>query len=305
MQLKSLVVLASFAASALAHTHVWSVWVNGVDQGDGRNRYIRSPPNNNPVKDLRSSAMACNVNNRVVSNWVSVKAGDAFTFEWYHDARGDDIIDTSHKGPVQAFIAPASSNGSGNVWTKLFAEAYTGGSWAVDKLINARGKHTVYVPNVPAGDYLFRAEIAALHEADTLYSQNPVRGVQMYMSCVQVRVTTSGGDSLPAGNTFPGTYTDSTPGIRYNIYTIGANHNNYQYPGPAPWSGSPGGFIGAGSTPKPPAGPTGTTTSGGSAPTGGTVPLYGQCGGNGYTGPTVCAQGTCKVTNEWYSQCVP
>ncbi|GAB1517769.1 hypothetical protein RhiTH_000819 [Rhizoctonia solani] len=31
----------------------------------------------------------------------------------------------------------------------------------------------------------------------------------------------------------------------------------------------------------------------------GTVPLYGQCGGNGYTGPTVCAQGTCTYSNEW------
>ncbi|ELU44848.1 rhamnogalacturonase B [Rhizoctonia solani AG-1 IA] len=34
----------------------------------------------------------------------------------------------------------------------------------------------------------------------------------------------------------------------------------------------------------------------------GTVPLYGQCGGNGYTGPTVCAQGTCTYSNEWVQQ---
>ncbi|EAQ84081.1 hypothetical protein CHGG_10485 [Chaetomium globosum CBS 148.51] len=38
---------------------------------------------------------------------------------------------------------------------------------------------------------------------------------------------------------------------------------------------------------------------------GGTVALWGQCGGNGYSGPTGCAQGTCKVLNEWYSQCTP
>lgn len=36
----------------------------------------------------------------------------------------------------------------------------------------------------------------------------------------------------------------------------------------------------------------------------GGVPLYGQCGGRGYTGPTSCTQGTCKESNEWYSQCV-
>jgi len=33
--------------------------------------------------------------------------------------------------------------------------------------------------------------------------------------------------------------------------------------------------------------------------------LWGQCGGNGYSGPTTCAQGTCKKSNDWYSQCVP
>lgn len=35
-----------------------------------------------------------------------------------------------------------------------------------------------------------------------------------------------------------------------------------------------------------------------------TVSKWGQCGGKGWTGCTVCASGTtCKVTNEWYSQC--
>lgn len=55
--------LLSLISCAAAHTTVWGVLVNGVDQGDGRNIYIRSPPNNNPVKDLTSAAMACNVNN--------------------------------------------------------------------------------------------------------------------------------------------------------------------------------------------------------------------------------------------------
>lgn len=36
-----------------------------------------------------------------------------------------------------------------------------------------------------------------------------------------------------------------------------------------------------------------------------TVGLYGQCGGTGYTGCTVCASGsTCTVQNSYYSQCV-
>jgi cellulase len=42
MKFATLAVLASSLISAsLAHTTVWSVWVNDVDQGDGRNQYVR------------------------------------------------------------------------------------------------------------------------------------------------------------------------------------------------------------------------------------------------------------------------
>jgi cellulose 1,4-beta-cellobiosidase len=44
---------------------------------------------------------------------------------------------------------------------------------------------------------------------------------------------------------------------------------------------------------------TKTTSSMGAGQT-----LYGQCAGNGYTGPTNCLQGTCKYSNPWYSQCL-
>ncbi|KAH6892742.1 carbohydrate deacetylase [Coprinopsis sp. MPI-PUGE-AT-0042] len=33
---------------------------------------------------------------------------------------------------------------------------------------------------------------------------------------------------------------------------------------------------------------------------------WGQCGGQGWTGPTTCVSGyTCSVVNDWYHQCVP
>jgi len=35
-------------------------------------------------------------------------------------------------------------------------------------------------------------------------------------------------------------------------------------------------------------------------------PVYGQCGGNNWSGPTCCEDGsTCQTGNEWYSQCTP
>jgi len=48
-------------------------------------------------------------------------------------------------------------------------------------------------------------------------------------------------------------------------------------------------------------GGTTTTTSGGG---GNCAALYAQCGGQGYSGPTCCSQGTCKYSNQWYSQCL-
>ena len=37
----------------------------------------------------------------------------------------------------------------------------------------------------------------------------------------------------------------------------------------------------------------------------GQVPLFGQCGGIGYNGPTTCVSNTvCTKVNDWYSQCV-
>lgn len=49
-----------------------------------------------------------------------------------------------------------------------------------------------------------------------------------------------------------------------------------------------------------------TTTSSASSPTGTTVPVYGQCGGTGYTGSTTCASGSvCTYSSAYYSQCLP
>ncbi|KAJ5476853.1 hypothetical protein N7475_002582 [Penicillium sp. IBT 31633x] len=47
-----------------------------------------------------------------------------------------------------------------------------------------------------------------------------------------------------------------------------------------------------------------TTTTTASSGSGTGVPLYGQCGGSGWTGGKTCATGTCKYVNDWYSQCL-
>jgi hypothetical protein len=39
-------------------------------------------------------------------------------------------------------------------------------------------------------------------------------------------------------------------------------------------------------------------------PSGSCASLWAQCGGQGWTGPTCCSSGTCKFSNDWYSQCL-
>ncbi|KAI5811540.1 glycoside hydrolase family 61 protein [Peziza echinospora] len=231
----AIAVALGFAASVEAHTRVYGVFVNGNWQGDGGGVYVRQPPTNNPLKDVTQQSINCNVNNNPVSKYVEVKAGDKITFEWYHDYRGDDIIETSHKGPVMVWVAEASTNGNGAVWTKLAEDGLSNGQWAVDKLIQNKGKHDVTVPSwLAPGDYLFKAEIIALHEGETQWTGG-LRGAQLYPSCSQFRVT-SGGSTKPGQNfNFVGGYAQRDPGIVFDLYTK-PPPTTYPIPGPRPWN---------------------------------------------------------------------
>lgn len=76
-------IVATLVAEVSAHSNMWSIWVDGTDQGAGAGRYIRQPPTNSPVKSLSSSDIRCNVNGyNSVGTYVSVPAGDTVTTEW-------------------------------------------------------------------------------------------------------------------------------------------------------------------------------------------------------------------------------
>jgi hypothetical protein len=132
-----------------------------------------------------------------------------------------------------------------------------------------------------------RVEHIGIHESH-------VNHAQFYMECAQFKIEGSGGGSPSPLVKIPGMYKANDPGIAYNKWTN--NPAPYYMPGPAVWSGSGGSSGGGGS------GGGGNGGGGGSGGSG--APLWGQCGGIGWSGPTTCAQGTCKVTNEYYSQCV-
>lgn len=239
----------AMATTVSAHAQVFGVWVNGEDQGDGRNTYIRSPDSNSPVKDLASPDIVCNVNGgKAVSDFVSVAAGDAFTFEWYHDNRNDDIIDGSHQGPIITYIAEyTEGDGTGARWSKIDEAGYDGSEWAVAKLIANGGKHDLTIPeSLAAGKYIIRQEIIAHHESDTAFSENAARGAQFYPSCVQVEVTGSGSAVPDQDFDFNKGYTYQDPGIVFNLYS---DYTTYDIPGPEVWSASSGGNSPAPSSP--------------------------------------------------------
>jgi lytic cellulose monooxygenase (C1-hydroxylating) len=79
---------AAMVGSALGHAHVFGDWVDGTFQGAGAGTYIRQPPSNSPVKDLKSADLRCNVGGTsAVSGSVTVRAGSVVEPEWFHDNR--------------------------------------------------------------------------------------------------------------------------------------------------------------------------------------------------------------------------
>lgn len=204
-------------------------------------------------------------------------------------------------GPIIYYLAKvsdaASAGTTGLQWFKVAHEGLSNGKWAVDNMISNGGWHYFTMPScVAPGDYLMRAELIALHGAQTS------GGAQFYMECAQIRVTGSGTNTGSNLVSFPGAYRANDLGIQVNIYdNTGSPYmggKQYQIPGPAPLTCSGG--NGGGSTDttnpapvtNPPVDQAGQT-------------LWGQCGGLTWTGPTTCASGTCKVSSEHYSQCVP
>lgn len=261
----------AMASTVSGHALMYSAWVNGEDQGNGQSVYIRSPPDNGPVKDLSSPDLVCNVNGgKAAPEFVKAAAGDTLSFEWYHDNRNDDIIDGTHQGPIITYIAPyTEDDGTGAIWTKIQEAGYDGSEWAVDKLKANNGKIDFDLPSsLKAGKYLIRQEIIAHHESNDAYDTNPARGAQFYPSCVQVEVTGSGSAVPDQAFDFNKDYTYADKGIVFDLY---GSYTSYEIPGPAVWSGSGSGSDSGSSKPSasasaPAASAPAASTSAASAP---------------------------------------
>jgi cellulase len=309
------VTLASVLPLVSGHAIFQRVSINGADQGLLTG--VRAPNSNYPIQNVQAAEIACNSNFRqpVSSTILTIPAGARVGAQWQHLIGGpqgsndpDNPIAASHKGPIVVYLAKvsnaASSGTSGLSWFKIAEEGFNTGTqkWAVDTMISGGGWWNFNFPScIAPGQYLMRVEIIALHSASITGE------AQFYPACAQIQVTGSGTFTPSSTVSFPGAYNANDPGIKISIYGSGGQPNNggrsYPIPGPSvitcPSGNGNGGFT---TTTR---GNTQQTTTAGNNNGGSGAPLYGQCGGNGWTGPKTCAQGRCVANGDWYSQCVP
>ncbi|KAF3926494.1 Endoglucanase-4 [Arthrobotrys entomopaga] len=279
--------------------------------------YFRTNTNyNSPVTDLTSTDLRCNVGALTggSTSTLTVAAGTKLTV-------GLDVA-VYHDGPILFYMGRVPSgataqswDGSGVNWFKFDQRGpvFNGGQATWPYLTQT---YDVTIPaGIPAGQWLLRCEQIGIH------NPYPAGLPQFYVGCAQLQVT-GGGSCSPSYFSIPGHIQQDDPGITVNIYT---NFNSYSFPGPAVQSCPAGGggnnnnpttkatttavrtTLGTTTRTTTPGRTTAQTTTTRTTTTGvttGGASLYGQCGGQGWTGPTVCAQGSCKSVNPYYSQCL-
>ena len=123
-----------------------------------------------------------------------------------------------------------SDKASGDGWFKIWEDGLdmNTGKWCVDTLIENNGLLSVNLPSgLPAGEYLIRPELLALHNA-------PQGDPQFYHSCAQIFIEDGPDADLEIPKEFaasiPGYILADDPGLTYNIY--GSDLPDYPIPGP-------------------------------------------------------------------------
>ncbi|KAI1143137.1 glycoside hydrolase family 61 protein [Hypoxylon sp. FL0543] len=236
MRTTAALAISALAATAAGHATFQELWVNGEDEAS---TCARLPANNNPVVNVGSNDIRCNVGGtKAAGAKCSVPAGGTVTVEMHQQPNDRDCskeaLGGNHFGPVLVYMSKvedaASADGSSS-WFKIFEDGYDPATktWANDKLNKGCGKQDVKIPSdIAPGDYLLRAETIALHTA------SQANGAQFYMTCYQITVT-GGGSANPTGVKFPGAYSANDPGIKVDIW--GNSFTEYKIPGPPVYEG--------------------------------------------------------------------
>ncbi|KAK7757428.1 hypothetical protein SLS62_000442 [Diatrype stigma] len=217
---------ASFLASAAittvsAHQNFHQFWVNDVSPGYQVG--IRMPPSNNPVTDVTSNDIICNVDGTDGTGveTVAASAGDTITVQWDQSTHPSPITHFLY-GPVDS---AAATSGVGAGWFKIDELDYEDGQWANEIMSAADMKRSFQLPaNLASGEYLLRSEMLALHGAQE------VNGAQFYIGCAQLKITGPGGSCSPEIS-LPGAYGAEDPNIYIPNFYNGFDPTTYSAPG--------------------------------------------------------------------------
>lgn len=163
--------------------------------------------------------------------------GSQLTFEFrlYPDGAGPGSIDPGHLGPCAVYIKKVNDmftdSTAGPGWFKIWEDGYDKESkqWCVDRLVANNGLLSVNLPKgLPAGYYLVRPEILALHWA--AHRNDP----QFFAGCAQIFVNTDvqGPLGVPEEHlvSIPGYVNLSLPGLTFDVYQ--SDLPPYPMPGP-------------------------------------------------------------------------
>lgn len=140
----------------------------------------------------------------------------------YSTGKQAGAIADDHKGPCAVYIKKVkdmyADRAAGPGWFKIWEDGYDGatGKWCVDRLIDQKGLLSVQLPGgLPAGYYLVRPEILALHNVHA-------GDAQFYLGCAQVFVEEGPRRELeiPRGRavSIPGHVKADDAGLGYDIY---------------------------------------------------------------------------------------
>jgi len=221
------------AAVVSAHS-IFTEMYDSTGTTFGKLNCLRLPSYDGPIIDLASAAMTCNgypnVLDTVSNNVCTIAAGSSLGMRWSHTlaSHPGDAIDPTHLGPVLVYMAKVDDAANGTPpttgWFKIYEDGLANGKWGTERIMANGGLMSVTIPAcIPAGHYLIRSEIIALHLAKTN------QGAQLYMECGNLEVT-GGGSQTPDTSSIPGIYQASDPGILLDIYS---GITSYTIPGPA------------------------------------------------------------------------
>ncbi|KAI0967463.1 lytic polysaccharide monooxygenase [Xylaria arbuscula] len=177
-----------------------------------------------------TSDIACHKSATPGQSYVNANSGDTLTIYW-------NTWPDSHKGPIINYLAQCSgectsATAAGLTFEKISEDAWISGSdpgtWVTDTLIANNFTSEFVIPSgLAPGNYVLRHEIIALHSAGS------EDGAQNYPQCLNIKVGTGGSTAMPAGEAATSFYSETDPGILFNLYTT---FDSYTIPGPALWA---------------------------------------------------------------------